>query len=234
MRKLVADDSTGVSAFRVVEIDFRPPVAAVHPAVETTLRPNGVHVAVAPHGGRVVTLLHTVGEPVTARRTEVFRTERAVHLPAEFLLPEQRRIDDAERTGLERSFQTVGFARFEPRRARLQVDGTRGAEVLGGLEHGAFLPIVERHRLHVVEREAPQIDASVVLDLDAREVTQRVGYVVRIEPLEAFTRELLHGNHFPADNMARHNDFLYMLKAIQTPLRMYAARNSFPRKNQEE
>ncbi|WP_418170873.1 hypothetical protein, partial [Alistipes putredinis] len=28
--------------------------------------------------------------------------------------------------------------------------------------HFSFLPVVERHRLHVVEREAPQIDRAVL------------------------------------------------------------------------
>ena len=57
-------------------------------------------------------------------------------------------------------------------------------------------------------------DASVVLDLDAREVTQRVGHVVRIEPLEAFARELLHGNHLAPDDAARHDDLPDMVEAI--------------------
>ena len=63
----------------------------------------------------------------------------------------------------------VGLPLVETGCAGLQVDRTRRSEVLCRLEHGALLPVVERHGLHVVEREAPQIDRSVlgVPQLDA-------------------------------------------------------------------
>ena len=52
---------------------------------------------------------------------------------------------------------------------RGDVDRSGGSEILGRLENIALLTVVERDLLHVVQREAPQIDLSVlgVAQLDA-------------------------------------------------------------------
>ena len=79
------------------------------------------------------------------------------------------RVDDAERAAPEGRLHVVALPLLETGRAALEVNRPRRAEVLGRLENGALLSVVERDGLHVVEREAPQVDRAVlgVAQLDA-------------------------------------------------------------------
>lgn len=78
------------------------------------------------------------------------------------MLPEQRGVDHAERAALEGRLDVVALPLLEAGCARLEVNRARRAEILGRLEDDALLAVVEGDGLHVVEREAPQVDRAVL------------------------------------------------------------------------
>ena len=65
-------------------------------------------------------------------------------------------------TGLHRGLEISPFALLEAGTPRSDVDGSRGSEILGRLENVTLLSVIERYFLHVVQREAPQIDLPVL------------------------------------------------------------------------
>ena len=167
--ELVLHHGARVAALGAVEVRLRPPVAPWQGAEEPPFEPHRLHVAVAPHRRGVVAVGDAVGEAVTPRGVEVFAAERRAQPVGELAVPHEGGIDGAEGAALERRLQVLPLALAEEGRPRLQVDAPGGAEVLGGLEDGALLSVVERHRLHVVEREASQVHHAVlrVAQLDA-------------------------------------------------------------------
>ena len=87
------------------------------------------------------------------------------------MLPQQGGVDGLERAAFERRLEVVGACGVEAGTPRLHVDGARRCEILGRLENGALLSVVERDGFHVVEREASQVHRAVlgVADLYAVE-----------------------------------------------------------------
>ena len=124
-------------------------------------------------------------------------------------------------------------------------------EVAGRLEDRTLLPVVERHLLHIVERELPEVYLSVlripqchpvvgdtqvmgthrtdvhrldaahtpiVLQLDAREIAQRVGHGMGVQLLQLLPFQLLTGHHLTHGRTGHDDDLPYVLYGIQLAL----------------
>ena len=78
------------------------------------------------------------------------------------MFPEHRRVDGHERAALESEVPVVALAVGKAGLLGPEVDGVGGGVVLGGLEGGALLAIVEGDRLHVVEGEAAEVHYAVL------------------------------------------------------------------------
>ena len=85
------------------------------------------------------------------------------------MFPQDRRIDRTERPSFDRKTQVVIFDRIETGCPGSHVNRSRRGIILSRLEDGAFLPVVQRNGLHIVQREAPQVDLPVlgIAQLDA-------------------------------------------------------------------
>lgn len=85
------------------------------------------------------------------------------------MFPQHGRVDRTERPSFDRKTQVVIFDRIETWCPGSHVNRSRRGVILSRLEDGAFLPVVQRNGLHIVQREAPQVDLPVlgVAQLDA-------------------------------------------------------------------
>ena len=164
----VVDDGPRHAALRGVVVGLEHPLAAAEGAKERALHARGAHVAVLPYGGGVVHYLvghyglAAVTELVLAAAAEPLAAERCRNLVGKAQLYEQRRIDQVERTCLERGLEVIGGAVGKHGAARPHVYGPGRVEVFGRLEYAALLSVVERYCLHVVEREHAEVNLSVL------------------------------------------------------------------------
>ena len=166
---LLADEGARIAALGVVEVGLDAPVAVGDPAEKPLLDAQRPHVAVLPHGRRVVSVGLDVGEPVSARRIEEFRVQGVGDPLTEPLLVEYGRIHRAEGAAFERQFEVAAPALPEFGNPRPQVDRAGRGVIPGRLHAGTLLAVVERYGSHIVERVFPQVDLSVlgVAQLDA-------------------------------------------------------------------
>ena len=169
VRELVADDCPRISTFRVVQVSLRLPVSLLELSEQPSFHTQGIQVTVLPHRRRIISLLHAVSKLVFSRRVKILGTERTADSLSELLFPQYGWIYHTKRARLERSPYVILLSFLELRRPCLQIDGARRAEILCRLENGTLLSVVQRDRLHVVERESSQIDRTVlcVSQLDA-------------------------------------------------------------------
>ena len=162
-------EGAGIPALGIVEIELHPPVSVGDLPVEAVFHAEGAHVAVLADGRGVVAVEPAVGELVFARGVEVFRADGVGDLAAQFLLPEEGRIHRAEGAPGEGCLEVGALPAHEHGCAALEIHGACRRIVLGRLHGRAFLAVVERHRLHILERVLSQVDLAVlgVAQLDA-------------------------------------------------------------------
>ena len=116
VRELVADDSSRISPFRVVQISFRFPVSLINSSEQPSFHAQSIQVAVMPYRCRIISLLHAVSKLVLARRVKILGTERTAYLFSKLLLPQYGWICHTKRTCLERSLYVILLSFFELRR----------------------------------------------------------------------------------------------------------------------
>ena len=162
VRELVAHNRSRVSPFRTIQVRLRPPIAPRQFSIKAPFHPQRIHITVLPHGSGIIPVLLAVGKFVFSRGVQVFRTPRRAHLLRQLPLPQQGRIGQPERTRLESRLDMLQFFSGKHRHPRLQINGTCRTEILGRLENGTLLSVVQGDRLHVVERETSQIDRPVL------------------------------------------------------------------------
>ena len=170
----VVDNGSRDAALGVVGVGSHGPLSVGHLSVEPGLHAGGVYVAVLPVGCRVVgdlaqRVAAAVAEFVPAGGVGPLAAERRADGVGDLVLVAHRGVDEPERAGLHRGLEIGPLALLEAGAPRGYVDRSGGSEILGRLENVAFLTVVERYFLHVVQREASQIDLSVlgVAQLDA-------------------------------------------------------------------
>lgn len=169
LSRLLPHRSARIAAFRVVEIDFGLPLSVPDLSEQSTLYPKRADIAVTPHFGRIVPVLLRITELIPSGRIHIFRIERAAQLVVDPMFPQHGRVDRTERPSFDRKTQVVIFDRIETWCPGSHVNRSRRGVILSRLEDGAFLPVVQRNGLHIVQREAPQVDLPVlgVAQLDA-------------------------------------------------------------------
>ena len=167
MAKDVVDDGSRDAAFGVVGVGPHGPLSVGHLAVESGLHARSVDVAVLSVGRCVVgdlaqRVAAAVAEFVPAGGIDPLAAERRADGVGDLILVAHRGIDEPERAGLHRGLEIGPLALLEAGAPRSDVDGSRGPEILGRLENVTLLSVIERYFLHVVQREAPQIDLPVL------------------------------------------------------------------------
>ena len=167
--EFVLDHGTRIAAPGTVEIDLCPPEAIGELAEQAFFQAESIHIAVAADGGRVVAVVHTIGELVASGRIQIFPAQRGTDPFAQLPVPYQSGIGRAEGAGLEGGFELLLLAVGKPGDTGLQVDAARRPEILGGLKDGALLAVVQGHCLHIVQREPAQVHRAVlrIAQLDA-------------------------------------------------------------------
>ena len=80
-----------------------------------------------------------------------FGAESGGYFIADLLLPQQGRIEQGEGAGFNRSSQVCFFAGGKFWFEGSKIDSACGAKVFRRLEDVAFLPVVQRNFLHVVQ-----------------------------------------------------------------------------------
>ena len=71
-------------------------------------------------------------------------------------------LSEAKRAGAHGDVEIVALIALESRASGAQVHGTGGAKVACGLENLALLSVINRYFAYVVEREAPQVDLTIL------------------------------------------------------------------------
>ena len=88
LARLLPHEGAGIAAFRIIEVEFHPPVSVGNTAVKALFHAQCPHVAVLAHGGGVVAVALAVSELVPSRGVEIFGAEGTRNVLSQFLFPE--------------------------------------------------------------------------------------------------------------------------------------------------
>ena len=160
--RLFAHEGTRIASLGAIEVRLGAPVAFVQATEEPRLEAQGVHIAIVTHGGGVVAVFLPIGEGVASRGIEVFAAHREVELWGEALLVEEGGIEGGEGARLECRLEVGRSLGSEGGSTRGHIERRCRREALGRLEDGAALSIIYRDGLHIVQREASEVNLSVL------------------------------------------------------------------------
>ena len=163
-------------------VAFYVPLAVRGCSVEIELGADRLDVAVLACG-RGVVCHGTVGryaavtEFVFAGGGEVLGAQRCIYFFAQLQLDQRRGIEQSERAGADGAPGIVAASDGEFRCAGLQIHRPGIAEIACRLENLAFLTVVERNRLHIVERELAEVNLSVLSVAEGHSVVDHSGMI---------------------------------------------------------
>ena len=163
----IVHDGSRNPSFRGVMVGEDVPFSLPEEAVQSRVDAQGVDVAVVAHGGGVVlqcpAYVHApVAELVVALRRDPLRADSRTDIVTDFVLVKQSRVEQSIGTELHFGRQVGILLPFEPGAAGGEINATRRAELSRRLEDVAFLSVIERDFLDVVQRELAQVHLPVL------------------------------------------------------------------------
>ena len=78
------------------------------------------------------------------------------------MLPQERRINHTHRATLHAYIEIMPLISHKPWLSRGKVDRAGGGKILGSLKDCTLLPIIERDRLHILQRESAKIHHTIL------------------------------------------------------------------------
>ena len=162
LSRLFSYRCSGITSFGIIKICLGLPLPVIHPAKHTILHPQSTNIPVLTNLSRIVTILFFVTELIFSRRVHILRTKSPAHVFPQPMFKQHRWIRHPERSRFKSNLRVIFLPVCKSRCTACHVNRPSRAKIFGRLEYGTPLPVIQRNRLHVIQRKTSQIHGPVL------------------------------------------------------------------------